>query len=103
VSTDDSSLIEAVRLAVNRLPLGEPGTPPACPAEVGDLVVWLVFRQQRGGAVVATVKINPFECGLPTWITTNNSRRGRWAVHEVGRLDELLRKTIGSRLTSFPK
>jgi hypothetical protein len=103
VSTDDSSLVESVRLAVNRLPLGKPGTPPACPAEVGDLAVWLMFGRQRQGATVASVKINPFECGLPTWITIVASKHGRWAVHDASAVDRLLHRILGARLAGLPR
>jgi hypothetical protein len=103
VSTDNASLVEQVRVAVNRLPLGYPGTRPACPADAGSLFISLIFRQQRQGGRVAAVKVNPFQCGPATWISISTRRRGPWAVHGTNMLVGLLEKGVGSQLKGFPR
>lgn len=101
VSTGDPAIVEPIRREVNRMPLGLPGTPPGCLGQIGGLQVRLTFRQQQHGAITATVRVNPYECGPATVINIITPRHGQWYVHEPYSLDELIRQAGGSRLKGF--
>jgi hypothetical protein len=91
---DKPVLVSALRAAVNRLPVTSAGS---CISETDDAYVWLVFRADHTQEPLATVRVDPFDCGPPTWITTPRYHRRTYLEATAGVIP-LVERVVGSRL-----
>jgi hypothetical protein len=99
---NNTRAVQTVVRAVNGLPVAEPTGPvPSCPAQDGEVYVWLIFREVQHGPALAYVQADPYDCGKATaWITIPG--RPRLALTGSKSLIHVIEKAVGSRLEGLP-